>query len=173
MHDNWALSVYCRSRTSTCQASSGSSPWLASISIACLAGPSPLEIKLDFGPSDGIFKFDLHLFFYVLAFFSSDWASGISIMIDSTFILENIVVKLIERILIESRSSTGIFGFIIELSSFILIHQCFVCSSIISMVLFAGYKLFSSHRVRIFIGMIFMCNLSKCLFDIFFCGIRS
>ena len=173
MHDNWALPIYCWSRTSTCQASSRSSPWLTSISIACLACPSPLIIKLNFGSFDSILKFNFHLFFDVLAFFPSDWTSWISIMINSTFISENIVIKLIKRILIKSGCSTGIFSLIIKLSSFILIYQCLVCSNINSIELFAGDKFFSSHWIRIFIRMIFMCYLSKCFFDIFFCGIWS
>ena len=78
-------------------------------------------------------KANANLFFYIFAFFPSSGAWSMGLVMNSTFIFENIITELIEWIFIEpipSVSGPFIGMFIIVLSTFIFVSEGFVGSEI-------------------------------------------
>ena len=166
MHDNRVLPKDSRAGSSTGETTSWCCSCFTSISITRCACSSFLILKLNFSTFRCLNEWQLNLSSYILSFSLSGWSCCVCVMVSSTLILENIVIKLVKRIFIKSLPSITIpWVFIVILTSFILISQCFISTSINDCLLFRLNKKLFCFWIRVLIRMVFLSYSSKRFFN--------
>lgn len=102
VHHDWVLSVYCGARSTTSEATSRHCARLCAIASTRFTSSLSFELKFLFNALDRVEEANGNLSSNILAFTPSSRACGVGFVVHSAFVLIDIILKLVKRVLLEA-----------------------------------------------------------------------
>ena len=106
MHYNWVLSVNSSPWPTTCQTPCRSCAWFTLITMTSLTGCFFFVLQCYFRPFHCVYKIQFNSSHNIFSFSLFRGPLSVSLVVGAWFVFKNVVVKLVERVLVESLRPT-------------------------------------------------------------------